>query len=96
MKVCKVCGKKITLGVNGCTMMDDCFDCHGGYPKYAKPTTENLHNIENACLCISEWASNQEHDNVAIANWGDVGSTAKVYEDLKEIGVFLDITIKEV
>lgn len=55
-----------------------------------------LRNIENACLCISEWANNQEHDNVAIANWGDVGSAAKVYEDLKEIGEFLDITIKEV
>ena len=40
MKICKVCGKKITLGVNGCTLMDDCFDCHGGYPKYPAPVTK--------------------------------------------------------
>lgn len=40
MKICKVCGKKITLGVNGCTLMDDCFDCHGGFPKYPAPTAK--------------------------------------------------------
>lgn len=42
MKICKICGKKIVLGVNGCTLMDDCFDCHGGYPKYPKPTTKTM------------------------------------------------------
>lgn len=41
MKICKICGKKIVLGVNGCTLMDDCFDCHGGYPKYPEPKTIN-------------------------------------------------------
>lgn len=40
MKICKVCGKKITLGVTGCTMLSECFDCHGGFPKYPAPTVK--------------------------------------------------------
>lgn len=38
MKQCCKCGCKIENGVNGCMLMNECFDCHGGYPKYPKPT----------------------------------------------------------
>ena len=36
-KRCVKCGVIIINGVNGCTLMDDCFTCHGGYPKYPAP-----------------------------------------------------------
>ena len=36
VKKCVKCGKPITNGVNGCAMMDECFDCHGGYPDYSR------------------------------------------------------------
>ena len=36
MKRCIKCGKKIVYGVNGCSMLNDCFDCRGGYPDYSR------------------------------------------------------------
>ena len=32
---CSKCGKEIIYGINGCQMMKECFDCHGGYPDYS-------------------------------------------------------------
>ena len=58
-----------------------------------------VRNIENACLCIGEWAAQSEANAMECSswiNWGDVGSASKVLNDLKEIGAFLDIEIKEV
>lgn len=36
MKKCIKCGKIITNGINGCSMMKECFDCHGGFPDYSR------------------------------------------------------------
>ena len=52
------CGKEIVDGVNGCQLLDECFICHGGYPKYAKSCTtsggylswEELDILEDRCL----------------------------------------------
>ena len=41
MKKCAKCGCEIVNGVNGCQLMDICFNCHGGYPKYPSPTEAN-------------------------------------------------------
>lgn len=56
-------------------------------------------NIGNACLCIGEWAEQSEAnamESSAWVDWGWVGSANKVLNDLKEIGEFLGIEIKEV
>ena len=37
MKTCKKCGCEIVLGVNGCTLMEECYKCHGGFPVYPVP-----------------------------------------------------------
>ena len=57
MKKCIKCGKEIIYGVNGCMLMDDCIDCHGGYPKYPAPRTatktvswDDLDALENRCV----------------------------------------------
>lgn len=59
MKKCSVCGCEIINGVNGCTMMSDCFSCHVGYPKYPAPvhvnpfsllSVEDLDKLEDRCL----------------------------------------------
>ena len=58
-----------------------------------------VRNIQNACLCITEWAEQSEANAMergSRINWGHVGSANKVLKDLKEIGEFLDISIKEV
>ena len=36
MKRCIKCGKKIVYGVNGCSMLNDCFECRGGHPDYSR------------------------------------------------------------
>ncbi len=36
MKKCIKCGKEIINGINGCQMMKECFDCHGGCPDYSR------------------------------------------------------------
>ena len=58
-KICPVCGKEIINGINGCQLMNECFDCHGGYPKYAPATKRNvidwntLDALEDRC--IRDW-----------------------------------------
>jgi len=42
MKCCSKCGVEIINGENGCALMDICFDCNGGYPKYAPATKRGL------------------------------------------------------
>ena len=59
MKICPICGKEIINGINGCQLMNECFDCHGGYPKYAPATNRNvidwnaLDALEDRC--IRDW-----------------------------------------
>ncbi len=56
MKICSVCGKEIINGINGCQLMKECFDCHGGFPKYAPPTKREtvswseLDALEDRCI----------------------------------------------
>lgn len=57
MKKCIKCGREIINGVNGCMLLNDCFDCHGGYPKYPTPTRiqpaiswDELDRLEDRCL----------------------------------------------
>ena len=56
MKKCIKCGKEIMNGVNGCAMLNECFHCHGGYPKYVPAsrrrqiTDEEMDALENRCL----------------------------------------------
>lgn len=57
MKKCIKCGCEIVNGVNGCMLMNDCFGCHGGYPKYPKPirakfeiSWSELDYLEDRCL----------------------------------------------
>lgn len=62
MKKCIKCGKVIVPGVNGCSFLDECFDCHGGYPKYTAPFTgvsitfspEDLDSLEDGCLDMGD------------------------------------------
>ena len=58
-KKCCKCGCEIVYGVNGCMIMDDCFTCHGGYPKYPEPvricypeSIEYLDYTEDRCLSM--------------------------------------------
>lgn len=60
MKRCIKCGREIINGVNGCQLLKDCFECHGGFPKYPAPTTERetvgwieLDALEDRC--INDW-----------------------------------------
>lgn len=59
MKTCIKCGKEIIYGVNGCQLMTECFTCHGGFPKYAPPTTREtvtwseLDALEDRC--VRDW-----------------------------------------
>ena len=59
MKTCIKCGKQIINGVNGCQLMTDCFECHGGFPKYAPPiaretvTWSELDALEDRC--VRDW-----------------------------------------
>ena len=60
MKRCIVCGKEIINGINGCVIMNECFDCHGGYPKYPAPTQvietgswDELDALEDRC--VRDW-----------------------------------------
>lgn len=58
MKICSKCGKEIIYGINGCQMMNECFECHGGFPQYAKATgryvkvisEDELDAMEDRCL----------------------------------------------
>ena len=59
MKKCVKCGREIVNGVNGCQMMDECFECHGGYPDYSrnkfifhwsKANWDNLDALEDRCI----------------------------------------------
>ena len=56
MKKCSKCGKQIIYGVNGCQLIDECFICHGGYPKYPAATKREtvdwneLDALEDRCV----------------------------------------------
>ena len=63
MKKCIKCGCDIEYGINGCMIMPDCFDCHGGYPKYPAPSTRRFGDgfswdesdfLESRCLRSDE------------------------------------------
>ena len=59
MKKCVKCGKEIVYGVNGCMLMDDCFDC-GGRPKYYYSTatvrTTNWNELDAMeDRCVRDW-----------------------------------------
>ena len=61
MKRCVKCGCEIVNGENGCSMMQDCFKCHGGFPVYPGPivktspdSLEYLDYAENCCLSMGE------------------------------------------
>lgn len=60
MKKCVKCGNEIVNGVNGCMIMNECFDCHGGFPKYPAPrlvretvTWNELDALEDRC--VRDW-----------------------------------------
>lgn len=42
MKYCVKCGTEIKNGLNGCMMLNVCFDCNGGYPDYSR-NKSNFH-----------------------------------------------------
>lgn len=57
MRHCPICGKIIENGITGCAIMPECFDCHGGFPTYAKGTHrdvpvswDELDALEDRCL----------------------------------------------
>ena len=58
-KRCRICGTEIINGGNGCAMLEICFDCNGGTPKYnykprPLPTTfEELEASEARALSIN-------------------------------------------
>lgn len=58
-KTCIRCGVKIINGINGCQLMKECFDCHGGFPKYPAPTVkesvgwDELDALEDRC--VRDW-----------------------------------------
>lgn len=60
MKTCVICGKEIVNGINGCQLMKECFDCHGGFPKYPAPrqmretvSWDELDALEDRC--VNDW-----------------------------------------
>jgi hypothetical protein len=61
MKRCIKCGCEIVNGVNGCTLMQDCFKCHGGFPVYPVPVVKDcpygpdyLEYAEGRCLDMAK------------------------------------------
>ena len=59
MRKCVICGCDIEYGINGCMLMNECFKCHGGFPKYPKPTAKpfgwnlsdsELDDLEGRCI----------------------------------------------
>ena len=56
MKKCIRCGTEIINGINGCEILNECFTCHGGYPKYtpaSKGETDSwdeLDALEDRCI----------------------------------------------
>lgn len=63
MKTCLTCGKEIIYGINGCQMMNICFDCNGGYPDYSRnksnfrwnlPDYDALDYTEGRCIKDNE------------------------------------------
>lgn len=59
MKKCIKCGSEITNGINGCEALNECFVCHGGYPKYAPAVTkresyswDELDALEDRCINV--------------------------------------------
>lgn len=56
MKKCIKCGSEITNGINGCAALNECFACHGGYPKYAPASKretyswDELDALEDRCI----------------------------------------------
>lgn len=57
MKKCIKCGSEIINGINGCAALNECFACHGGYPKYAQAITkresyswDELDALEDRCI----------------------------------------------
>lgn len=61
MKRCNKCGCEIVNGVNGCGLMQDCFSCHGGPPKYGPAIVKQypdsydyLDYMEGRCLDMGE------------------------------------------
>lgn len=58
MKVCSICGKEIVNGINGCQLMPDCFECHGGLPDYSRQKAshngtanwDELDTLEDKCV----------------------------------------------
>lgn len=56
MKHCAKCGCEIVNGKNGCSLLDTCFTCNGGYPRYPAPVEVNpfesadLDALEDRCL----------------------------------------------
>lgn len=55
-----------------------------------------IRNINNAALCICEWANNFGEADTNAINWGDVGTAGKILDDLQEICRFAQIELKEV
>lgn len=60
MKKCIKCGREIINGVNGCQLLNDCFDCRGGYPTYPAPrqaretvSWDELDALEDRC--VNDW-----------------------------------------
>jgi hypothetical protein len=64
MKKCSMCSKEIINGVNGCMLMDICFTCNKGYPRYYAQPKQLRQNeddqytamvyIESKCTPIEE------------------------------------------
>lgn len=46
MKCCVKCGVKIIPGINGCTNMDVCIKCNGGYLRYPAPIVKDPWEID--------------------------------------------------
>lgn len=42
MRTCEKCGCEIENGVNGCMLLNECFKCHGGFPRYPKPSEKPI------------------------------------------------------
>lgn len=63
MKTCVKCGSEIVYGINGCMMMKECFNCHGGFPQYVPlnkveyvgSSWDELDSLEDNCLGDDEF-----------------------------------------